>query len=339
MVKELNEKNSSSENEKLITVTDIKGMEQKYPIKFTPATVNFIGEKDMDKAIDTVVNEFQNVGTLLENNPRYLPEAKKARTFINQLAQSLTEGKKETVTQSGKQVIEFETRIQEKVKTLKGLSADLKKGIDVYENEQKQKKQSENLKRIQKMLAQRGISDSYLDEVKEKYNPKWNNKTFSEKMFVAEVNQILDVCEQEQKKHNDDVQLILDSCKKLDISVDENHFVSLLDKMSVREVLQEIDEYEKQLKAAVNHDWQGKNEPAEAENAAEENSEPEKIDTVEKNNTVIDKETGEIIAKKVSVKIGITCTKEQLKELTKMLRQFTTVNHISDDQLSLEYVQ
>lgn len=336
MVEELSKKNNSLENEKLITVTDIKGMEQKYPIKYTPATVNFIGEKDMDKAIDTVINEFQNIGALLENNPRYLPEAKKARTFINQLAQSLTEGKKETVTQSGKQLLDFETRIQEKVKTLKGLSADIKKGIDFYENEQKQKKQNENLKRIQEMLAKRGISDSYLDEVKEKYNPKWNNKTFSEKMFVAEVNQILDVCEQEQKKHNDDVQLVLDSCKKLDISVDENHFVKLLDKMSVREVLQELDEYEKQLKAAVNHDWQEKNQ--QTENAAEEEK-PENTDTVEKNNNVVDKETGEIIDEKVSVKIGITCTKKQLRELTRMLKQFAVVNNINDNQLSLEYVQ
>lgn len=319
-VTEINPKivKKAGELEELITVNNAQ-----YPVIYEPAHINFIGKDKLNSDIKKIVSMFENV----EVSAQYEREAKKERTHINKMISALKEGNKNINSTVGKEIIAFENDTKIYIKQLENISNVLKLGIDKYENKIKEDKHNRNLEYIGKALDKANLPSSYLQDIEqEKYNPKWDNKSFAFGTFEKEVKAVVQDILKEEKQKQENIQIIIATCEKTVSKLDYRAWVKQLDNYSVAEVISQINNYDKQVQEEVARNQQKK------ANLAKEESANNEI----KNNKVINTETGEVVDEVVNINLSLKLTKKQLKVFTAMLKRFVAENAIDMKNIKLK---
>ena len=215
----------------------------------------------------------------------------------------------------------------EDVEVSANISNVLKAGIDKYENKIKEDKHNRNLDYIGKALEKANLPSSYLQDIEqEKYNPKWDNKSFAFGTFEKEVKAVIQDIFKEEKQKQENIQIIIATCEKTVSKLDYRAWVKQLDNYSVAEVISQINNYDKQVQEEVARNQQKKASLAKEESANNEI----------KNNKVINKETGEVVDEVVNINLSLKLTKKQLKVFTAMLKRFVAENAIDMKNIKLK---
>lgn len=296
-----------------------------YPVYFTKAEINFAGQEKLDSDIQKIYDTYKDV----EVSANYVSQAKKDRTHINKLITALNENTKNIVTLAGKELLDFEFHNKEKIKELKQISGELKTGIDKYDEKLRNDKHNQNIEYIKKALDKRNLPEDYIKEVEQNYNKRWDNKSYSFGTFEKEVAQLLDTFEEREKQHAQDVTAVVEACNDATSTIDENYFVQRLDKVPLADVLREIRVHDREVQIAIKHSW-NENPPIDAK--MEKNTEI-------KNNNVVDKDTGEIVDKMVSITLNMNLTQSQLKAFIPVLQNFADRNGIDHSAFKIKKVE
>lgn len=309
---------NSGEKEELITVNDAK-----YPVIYQPAHINFVGKEQLDSDIKKIVDMFKDVKV----SAQYEREAKKERTHINKMITALKQGNSNIKNTVGLEVINFEDETKVYIKQLEEISQKLKAGIDTFEQKIKEDKHNRNLEYIAGALEKANLPSSYLQDIEqEKYNPKWDNKSFAFGTFEKEVKVVVQDILKEEKQKQENIQIIIETCEKTVSKLDYRSWVKQLDNYSVAEVIAQINNYDKQVQEEVARNQQKK------ANLAKEESANNEI----RNDKVINTETGEVVDEVVNIDLSLKLTKKQLKVFTAMLKRFVEENAIDMKNIKLK---
>lgn len=296
----------------------------KYPIAFTSAKINFEGQKKLDEDIQKIYDTYKNV----EVSANYVVQAKKERTHINKLVNALNESTKNIVSLAGKELLDFEFHNKEKIKKLKEISAEMKSGIDKYDEKLRQDKHKQNIEFAKKELEKLNLPDTYVEEIEKNYNKRWDNKTYSFTSFQQELGKLIDTFVEHEKQRAQDVTAVIEACNDATSPLDNNYFVKRLDKVPLADVLREIRIHDREVQVAINHSWD-ENPPIDET--------PENTDV--KNDKIIDKTTGEIVDKVVNITLNMKLKQSQLKAFIPILKNFADKNKIDHSAFEIKKVE
>lgn len=333
----------------------------KYPLAYVPAKIDFSGQKKLEQDIDKIVELFSGE----EVTADYAKQARRERAHINKIISAIKESQQRVVGVVASDILKWEDGNKKQIKRLEELSNNLKNGIDKWAQIEKEDKHKQNLIHIKKMLESNGYGESYIPKIeKDFYNSKWDNKTFSFATFEKEVNQIISKFKDDDSKHAEDVQIIVNTCQKTKSRLGAEHWIEELDSgKSLKVVLEKIADYDQSVQDAITHSYQADDTaplakvddtvgdepvieetqpfydeplPDELTNdsivSSEMQSEPT---TYVAGNKVIDSETGEIIEDCIDVKLSLHFTRKQLKTFIPVLQNFIDANNIDYSHVKL----
>lgn len=152
--------------------------EKDMPVTFKPAQIDFEGYKAMKSKIDQLHDSLDGYKVTPEN----LTSAKGTRTQLNKLKRAINKRKIEISRQAEQPVNQFKDAIKGLIAEIDDVNSQISSGIKVFEDEAKKARHEQRMKHIKAMCDLENI-----DPVKIQYQESWDNKTYPNTKFEAEV--------------------------------------------------------------------------------------------------------------------------------------------------------
>lgn len=277
---------------------------KEYAVEYTPAKIDFSGYENMLVAVNGLASD-TNYTVTADN----YTQAKKQRAALNHLRQDINERKLDIVKRAGAPILDMENKIKEITSKIDIASAGISEGIKQLDEHAKQQRHELKKQRIIKAASASGVKP---DDIV--YNPKWDNKTYSDASFTDEVTQQILELRQRKAEYSDNVKVITDKAEQLGWS--SSHWIEQLDIKPLSVVLSDMDNYAADLQKA-----------AQADN---ERRKREREQLAQQGDKLIDKNTGEVKDKLYTRTLKFTGTKQQMWNLA---------NFMKDNGIEFERVQ
>lgn len=284
----------------------IKFNDKEYGIAFTSAKIDFPEYPKLKAQVDGLHDEFMNYDVTTEN----LKSAKATRAKLNKFAKAINSKKIEIVRNANKPVNQFEEDIKTLVQESKEASEHINQQIKAYELKAKEQRHDYNIKRIIKMCEEFGVDSADVLEAEDGYNPKWDNKNFSNAQFEKEVKEKIDQAKKMEEQFAANQRLVAQEADKLGLPAD--HWLEVLNNGTpIDQLIKSMNHYKQEL-AEISK----KQEEAKQERAKED------AKLLHKEGKAIDPSTGEVKDKVYTVLLKVTATKPQLEQLARYFKDW-----------------
>lgn len=266
-----------------------------FPVNYAPAQIDFKSFENFKVQVDQIHAQAQKYGVTPDN----LKEAKEIRAKLNGAKKKINQRKIEIVKHVDQPVKEFKDKIKLLLNEVDESSNLIDSQIKEYEEAARKKHHEDNLKHISAMCEL-----SNVDPDKIEYQLSWDNKTYSKNKFESEVDQQIALIQERQNQLAEAITTVNQRADKLGLP--SKHWIHELKTRSLPDVLSEMDEYKEGLENIANE--QQKTKAREAENLKQVGD------------RYIDRDTGEVKEKVITVKLEIQGTKWQVTQLQRFLK-------------------
>ena len=270
------------------------------PIQVTPAQVDAdVVLKSLEDEVSKEEEHLQNLIVTKETKKA----VKESKAKANKLRKNISRFRIDANNYVLKPLGEFNERSKSLEKRLDSLTNGLKVKLNDLEETEKKERHEYHLKQIDQIGEEYDLTHEVIT-----YNPKWDNKTFSESEFKEAVRTQFDIVYKERQQRQEDI-------KALKVAVDgyskpamtEGAYLTMLSKgMPLSAVLSQLDKDHRELQEIAKKQAETRKKEQEQE--------------VIKDNKVINKDTGEVVDEVRSGVLRITATKSQLRGLVTYMR-------------------
>ena len=147
---------------------------------------------DLDSQLEMARKELQKYNYVVtENNYK---DAKKDRSDLNKLVKQIADARKSFEDKAFSKWKPEKAKIMDFEKEVKAYSDELAKGMDVFDEQEKEEKRSQIYEAWESLLEQR---DSEFYDLQPLFNPKWLNKSTSAKQIEEDLKSIYDKIKQD----------------------------------------------------------------------------------------------------------------------------------------------
>ena len=266
-----------------------------FAVNYAPAQIDFKGFEDFQAQVHQIHAQAEEYGVTPDN----LKEAKAIRAKLNSAKKKINQRKIEIVKHVDQPVKDFKDKIKLLLNEVDESSELIDSQIKEYEELTRKKRREDNLKHIKAMCELANV-----DPDKIEYQPSWDNKTYSKNKFENEVDQQIALIQERQNQLAEAITTVTQRADKLGLPAE--HWIHELKIRSLPDVLSEMDEYKEELEDIANQ--QQKTKVREAENLKQVGD------------RYIDRDTGEVKEKVITVKLEIQGTKWQVTQLQRFLK-------------------
>lgn len=271
---------------------------QEPKIIYTTPTIDFSNVNQLETQLGQFLSRFDGYQVTRES----LSSDKKTLTELNKLAKSLDDNRKDVKGEILIPVKDFETAVKHLVGMIDQVTANIKDGIQFYEDKAKDDRHNQRYSRMVQIAGAAEVNPDLIE-----YNPKWDNKTFNNQQFEENINFQIDRIIKEREHFETSKQVIENKAREL--LLPPQTFIDSLSYKELPMVLKEM-ELAKQQIDQLNEESRKREE---AKLAAEKSNE------VIKGDKVIDKTNGEIKDEIRKWKIAMVGTKTQLMSVKQFL--------------------
>lgn len=281
-----------TESKELIALDE---KEVSFPVNFAPAQIDFTGYNKMKDRIDQLHESLEGYVVTKDN----LKESKSTRAKLNKLKKAIKGRKVEIKKKAEAPIKAFNDKVESLVDEIDDSSSKISDGIKGFEDQEKQARHEKNLKHIEAICELAEV-----DPAKIKYQSSWDTKSYSKNKFEFEVDQQIALIQERQNQLAETITTVTQRADKLGLPAE--HWIHELKTRSLPDVLSEMDEYKEDLENIANQ--QKKTKAREAENLKQVGD------------RYIDRDTGEVKEKVITVKLKIQGTKWQVTQLQRFLK-------------------
>ena len=147
---------------------------------------------DLDTQLEMARSELKKYNYVVtENNYK---DAKRDRADLNKLVKQVSDARKSFENKAFDKWKTDKNKIMDFEKEVKGYSEELAKGMDVFDEQEKEEKRSQIYEAWESLLEQR---DSEFYDLQPLFNPKWLNKSTSAKQIEEDLKSIYDKIKQD----------------------------------------------------------------------------------------------------------------------------------------------
>lgn len=147
---------------------------------------------DLDTQLEMARSELKKYNYVVtENNYK---DAKKDRSDLNKLVKQIADARKSFEDKAFSKWEPEKAKIMDFEKEVKAYSDELAKGMDVFDEQEKEEKRSQIYEAWESLLEQR---DSEFYDLQPLFNPKWLNKSTSAKQIEEDLKSIYDKIKQD----------------------------------------------------------------------------------------------------------------------------------------------
>lgn len=262
----------------------------KFPVVYERPKFDFAGYDEMKAQIDQLTETLKTY----QVDPESLAGAKKLRAKLNKLKKAINTRKIEIVKDVDAPVADFKNKVKDLLDEISESNDKINESISIYEKKEKDARHQENVKMIGDICQIAGVK---LVEIK--YDPRWDNKSFSKNAITNAVDtQIAFIKQREQQKAEN--QKVIDQ-KADELALPAEHWLKQLDNQDLAGVLKAMTDYKKELTNIAK--TQHETKVAEAKSLKQ------------RGDVYIDAKTGEIKDKVKTISLKFTGTEWQLKQL------------------------
>ncbi|MFR4967948.1 MAG: DUF1351 domain-containing protein [Lactobacillus kalixensis] len=266
-----------------------------FPVEFQPAKVDFSGYDAMKAQIDKLHAGLENYTVTPEN----LKKSKDDRANLNKLKKAINDRKKEINNQLKEPINQFNSKIKILLNEIDDSYSKINSEIKVFDEKEKAEKHAENLKHIEAMCELAEVDPKDIE-----YNKSWDTKSYSKTKFETDVDQQIALIKQRQSQYADNVKIIAEHADKL--ALPSQHWINELKDKPLSRVLSDMDKYKEDLVSIAKSQKETKlKEIRELKKAGDK---------------YIDKSTGEIKEKVITMKLELEGTSWQMKQLQNFLK-------------------
>lgn len=259
--------------------------------------IEFENQAQLEKTVDAMVDRFTG---LVVTKETYKP-SKEVRAEINKAIKIIDRQRIDKVKEVKKPIDEFNQRTKALTNKLSNIADDLNQQLKVYDDKRRAGKHEIQYTKFKQILGEYGLQEDQVE-----YNPKWDNLSLAFPTFVKEAKEACELIEQKQEQLKEIRQAVIARGDELGIGVQP--FLEQVGKKDLAAILREMSKYKQEL-----IDVQKKKE--------ELQQEFEKNNKVLPNGKVIDTKTGEVVDKKVTVRLIIKdLTQYQIAQLKSYLK-------------------
>ncbi|AKG66631.1 DUF1351 domain-containing protein [Lactobacillus helveticus] len=266
-----------------------------FPVNYAPARIDFKSFEDFKVQVDQVHAQAQKYCVTPDN----LKEAKAIRAKLNGAKKKINQRKIEIVKHVDQPVKDFKDKIKLLLNEVDKSSELIDSQIKEYEEAARKKRREDNLKHISAMCELANVDPNKIE-----YQLSWDNKTYSKNKFESEVDQKIALIQERQNQLAEAITIVTQRADKLGLP--SKHWIHELKTRSLPDVLSEMDEYKEGLENIANE--QKKTKARETKNLKQVGD------------CYIDRDTGEVKEKVITVKLEIQGTKWQVTQLQRFLK-------------------
>ncbi|WP_363472820.1 DUF1351 domain-containing protein [Companilactobacillus musae] len=285
---------------------------QDFSVNFTPTKITINNEDELEKELEGISEKYKDL-IVTEDN---LKSVKSTRAKLNALNRGLDDKRKEIKSSYNEPLSEFEGKVKGFQNIIDQSLIPISNGIKVLEESQREDRQGHVQELINSMAPEYGIDPGEIEIEK-----SWTNKTMTDIKLTRILADGFNTLKRQQELFETNKQLVIEHCKHVGIE-SEGWVGQLSDDYNATEVIKAIDQFiedkkQKEIK---------RQNQLEAEKAIKEAN--------QKNvgGTVVDTETGEVVAKKISdkytVSIRLVGTKSDIIQAIQQVNDFKVSNTI-----------
>lgn len=271
---------------------------QQFPVKVKPAVIDFSSVDAMKDAVHQICGQFEDYQVTPDN----LKAAKDIKAELNKFRKRINERRILIAKEAKAPITEFENRIKDMTAEIDSTSEVINVQVKEFEQREKHFKRRRNLEYILSLANDAGVNPDKIE-----YNPKWDNKSFSNFQFEKEVQQQISALEDALKLREDNGIIIKEKADKLGLGT--SHYIKMLDDgQSLSIILKQMED-----------DRQEIDEIAEKQ---KESKRKEQADLIKRGDKAINRKTGEVVDKVLNAtlitkkgKFNLEGTKYQFDQL------------------------
>lgn len=283
-----------AENNELIQFNGIE-----YPVSYKPAEIIFPKYGEMKDNILKVHDEFANWTV----TPQNIKSSKEVRKNLNLLKRTIN-SQRIAITSGIQQPAKmFKAQIDDLIAIIDETNKNIDSQLKQYDDKLRQDKHEQHVKFIKK-----ACEDADVDPSKIRYNASWDNKTYSNPKFEAELYEQVDILRKNKQQLETNKRIIIQKADELGIPF-AHYFDQLQREVPLDQIL---------------NDMQGeKDELVAIAKKQKETKKQEQADLVKHGDKAIDPKTGEVREKTYTVRLELEqVTKYQWDQLKCFLKDW-----------------
>ncbi len=283
-----------AENNELIQFNGIE-----YPVSYKPAEIIFPKYGEMKENIIKVHDEFAHWTV----TPQNIKSSKEVRKNLNLLKRTINSQRIAITSGIQRPAKMFKAQIDDLIAIIDETNKNIDSQLKQYDDKLRQDKHEQHVKFIKK-----ACEDADVDPSKIKYNASWDNKTYSNPRFEAEVYEQVEILHRNKQQLETNKRIIVNKANELGIPF-AHYFEQLQREVPLDEILNDMQAE--------------KDELIEIAKKQKETKKQEQADLVKHGDKAIDPQTGEVKDKTYTFSLEFqNVTKYQVDQLNSFLKDW-----------------
>lgn len=273
---------------------------ENFPLKITPAQVDFEGAKALRAKVEEVVAGWDKIVVTAES----YDADKKTRAELNRFKRELDKRRLQIVRKANEPIDQFNKELKELSGLAKNAADHIGEGLKYFDDKAKKDKHQLNLKRLGAIAQEYEIPLQKLE-----YSAKWDNKSVSWSSIEKEARQQFEALVKQDKARKEAIKVIQDKAEGYTKpGIAATPYIDMLDYKSLPDILNQMD---------GDHEYLLEQSKRQAENKRKA------LEALEqRGDKYFDAETGEVVDKVYSITLKLTGTKEQLTQLSNFIKDW-----------------
>ena len=270
-----------------------------YPVAFKPAEIIFPDYDSLKKRVNDIRSKYK--GWIV--TPNDLDSASGTANELNNLKKAINSQRIEITNQAKKPADDFMHQINALVSEIDATRKEINTQLNAYKKKAKEDKHEQHVKFIKK-----ACEDADVDPSKIKYNDSWDNKTYSNPKFKAEVYEQVEILHKNKQQLETNKRIIVNKANELGIPF-AHYFDQLQREVPLDQILNDMQGEKDELIAIAQRQKETKKQ--------------EQADLVKHGDKAIDPKTGEVKEKTYTVRLELEqITKYQWDQLKRFLKDW-----------------
>ncbi|PLT11384.1 DUF1351 domain-containing protein [Lactobacillus crispatus] len=270
-----------------------------YPVSYKPAEIIFPKYGEMKDNILKVHDEFADWTV----TPQNLKSSKEVRKNLNELKRTINSQRISITSGIQKPAKMFKANIDDLIAIIDETTKNIDSQLKQYDDKLRQDKHDQHVKFIKQACEDAGVDPSKI-----RYNASWDNKTYSNPKFEAELYEQVDILRKNKQQLETNKRIIIQKADELGIPF-AHYFEQLQREIPLDEILNDMQAEKDELIAIAKKQ--------------KETKQKEQADLVKHGDKAIDPQTGEIKEKTYTFRLEFqNVTKYQVDQLNNFLKDW-----------------